>query len=133
AILMSLPALSTLAVIQNHALYAVGRPTITSVISAARLVVVVAVSVVGTLAVGITGPAIGLVVGFLFELAWKGSVLRPHLSSSPRTLWPHRERLALCVACAGALFVGRVIDAALPQPAGLLVSLVAGTLAFAGA
>src|SRR4051794_7261080 len=104
AVLMLLPALTTLAVIQNHALYAVGRPTITSVIAFVRLIVVVAVSVPATLLLGITGPAIGLVAGYFIELAWKGVVLKPHLSSSPRALWPHRERLALVAACASAFF-----------------------------
>lgn len=131
ALLLLLPAMTALAIIQTLVLYAVGRPTVTSVIAAVRLVVTLAVGIVATRQVGILGPAIGLVVGTAIDVTWKAVIIRPHLGAPVRNLWPAREVCALGGAYAAGLVAARALDWLAPGLLMLPVALGAGTAAYA--
>lgn len=99
-LLIAYPALSVIASAQTQALIALDRPGATSLISIARLALTVALTVVLTPRLGISGPAVALIAGFLLDIACKSAMLSPFLSSSLRHTWPARERVTLLAAYA---------------------------------
>jgi O-antigen/teichoic acid export membrane protein len=129
ALLIAYPALAVLASAQTQALWALDRPGLTSVIALARLCLTIGLTVVLTPRVGIVGPAIGLLAGFLLDIACKLAALRNHLSGSLRRSWPIAQRFALLAAyiCGFAATRG---CGQLFGSASLLPSLLAGTAAY---
>lgn len=132
-LLIAYPALAAVTSAQTQALWSVDKPGLTSVTALARLAVTVALTVMLTPRIGIAGPAIGLLAGFLLDMAWKTVALRPFLSRSLHVSWPLRQRLALVVSYACGFGAARALERSLPSTGGLLLSLIAGTLAYAGA
>lgn len=132
ALLVLFPALASITATQTQALYAVGRPGLTSTVGVARLVVVIILTVVLTPRMGITGPAIALLAGFVFDVVWRTIVLLPFLSRPIHETWPLRERLTLVVAYAVGFAASNLAEHAIPSSAGgLLLALVVGTAVFA--
>jgi O-antigen/teichoic acid export membrane protein len=131
ALLVLYPALAAIANAQTQALYAVDRPGLTSVIALTRMALTLAATIVLTRAIGITGPAIALLAGYAFDIAWRGLALRPHLHRRLHATWHWREQLALVVAYAAGFAAARAIVEAAPSLAGLALALAAGTLAYA--
>src|SRR5207245_1472329 len=70
-LLMFYPALNSVAIAQNQALFAVEEPGLTSVIAIVRMLLTVAVTVALTPTMGITGPAVALLAGAVLDVAWK--------------------------------------------------------------
>jgi PST family polysaccharide transporter len=132
-LLIAYPALAAVTSAQTQALWSVDKPGLTSITALARLAVTVVLTVLLTPRIGIAGPAIGLLAGFLLDMIWKTIVLRPFLSRALHMTWPLRQRLALISAYVCGFGVARVLERSLPSIGGLLVSLFAGTLAYAGA
>jgi O-antigen/teichoic acid export membrane protein len=130
ALLIVYPAFATITSAQTQALWAVNRPGLTSVISLVRLAVTVALTFLLTPTIGIAGPAIALLAGFLIDMAWKTIALLPHLAQSLRTTWPLRQRFAVVVAYTSGFLAGRVLERTVASSAGLLLSLFAGTVAY---
>ncbi|HEX4465564.1 MAG TPA: lipopolysaccharide biosynthesis protein [Solirubrobacteraceae bacterium] len=130
ALLIGYPALACGTLVQTQALWALDRPGMTSVTALARLVCTLTLTIVLTPAIGVAGPAIALVAGFLVDLAWKSALLRPHLSRPLSAIWPRRERLALCLAYAAGFGAAHAVDAHSAGLLGLLTSLLAGTLSY---
>jgi O-antigen/teichoic acid export membrane protein len=129
ALLIAYPALATISSAQMQALWALDRPGLTSVIALARLCVTISLTVLLTPRVGIVGPAIGLLGGFLLDMAWKTAALRPHLSRSLSESWPIAQRLALLVAYGCGFAAARGAEQLLGSDA-LLPGLLAGTVAY---
>jgi O-antigen/teichoic acid export membrane protein len=132
-LLIAYPALSCLSAAQTQALLSVDRPGLTSIMAFGRLVVTVGLTVALTPRIGIVGPAIGLLAGYLFETVWKSVKLRPFLNRSLHATWPLRQRLALIAAYVCGFGATRAIERSMPSLGGLLLSLAAGTLAYAAA
>jgi O-antigen/teichoic acid export membrane protein len=130
-LLVVYPALSSITIAQNQALFAVDRPGLTSIAAVARLVVTIMLTVVLTPRIGIIGPAIALLAGFVVQIIWSVIALIPFLSQSLRTTWPIRERLALIVAYAGGFGAATAIEHVLPGTGGLFLSLLGGMVAYA--
>ncbi len=130
AIVMVVPAMTTMTTIQSDALLAVGRPVATSALAGARLVATAPLTVVLTLSMGVTGTALGIALGAGVQLLVQFVVLRAHLSQPIGRLWPTRQLAALVLAYAGGFAVARVLDSALPGVIGLLAGLAAGTVAY---
>jgi O-antigen/teichoic acid export membrane protein len=122
--------LGSLAVIQSYALYAVDRPGLTSWISVARLAVTVAVAIPGTILLGLTGAALGLVAGVATDCLWKQWALRRHLSTPLHELWSARQMLGLLATGGAAFAVSRALTSVIPYPVGLPLILLAGTAAY---
>ncbi|HTZ62605.1 MAG TPA: lipopolysaccharide biosynthesis protein [Solirubrobacteraceae bacterium] len=133
ALLIAFPALATITSAQTQALWSVDRPGLTSVTSIARVSATVALTLLLTPRLGIVGPAIALLAGYLLEMAWKTVVLLPFLSGPLHETWPARQRVAVAVAYAFGFVASRSIERLAPSLGGLLLSLVAGTLAYVAA
>ena len=132
ALLIAYPALAAVASAQTQALWALDRPGLTSVIALGRLGVTIGLTVVLTPKLGLVGPAIGLLGGFLLDIACKVVALRDHLSSSLRQSWPITRRLALLAAYICGFAASRACGQ-LIGGASLLPSLLAGTAAYIAA
>jgi O-antigen/teichoic acid export membrane protein len=130
-LVMLYPALASVTATQTQALWATNRPGRTSVIQTVRLIVTVVLLVVLTPSIGILGPAIALVVGYLAVVILNGIALRPFLSRPLRVTWPLRERCVLVAAYAGGFLATNRVEHVLPSLAELPVALVAGTIAYA--
>jgi O-antigen/teichoic acid export membrane protein len=130
-LLVIYPAVASITLTQNQALFAVNKPTLTSVVTILRLLVTVGLTIALTPTIGITGPALALLMGYAVDIAWKTAKLLPFLSSPLRTLWPLRERLALCMAYAGGFGTALAVERMAPSTPGLLLALLAGMLAYA--
>jgi len=133
ALLALFPVLASITLTQTQALWATNRPGRTSVIALVRVVVTIALLVVLTPSVGVAGPAIALLAGYVAVVVLSGISLRPTLSRPLRATWPLRERIAVVVAYATGFAAARLIEQAIPSKFGLLLSLPAGTAVYAGA
>jgi O-antigen/teichoic acid export membrane protein len=129
-LVLLVPALATTMIFHTQALLAVNRPTLASVLSGVRLVVTVGASVALTLAFGITGTAAAVVIGFAVQVAAQLRFVAGHLEAPLFHYWPLRQMLALLPAYAAGFAVSRLLDSAIAQPAGLMVALLAGSVAY---
>ena len=130
ALLIAYPAFATIASAQTQALCSVDRPGLTSVTALARVTVTIALTLLLTPRLGIVGPAIGLLAGFLLEIAWKTVVLLPFLSGPLHEIWPLRQRLAVPVAYACGFAASRGLEQLAPSVGGLLLALAAGSVVY---
>ncbi|HTA35696.1 MAG TPA: polysaccharide biosynthesis C-terminal domain-containing protein [Solirubrobacteraceae bacterium] len=124
------PAFASITVTQTQALWATGRPGRTSVIALVRLAVTVALLVALTPSLGVLGPAIALLAGYVVVVVLSGLSLRASLARPLRATWPLRERLALLGAYASAFAAVRAISRALPSLAALPLSLTVGAFLY---
>ena len=130
ALLAVFPALASITVAQTQALWAVDKPGATSVIAIMRLLLTIALLIVLTPPLGVTGPAIAMLAGYLVVMVLSGYVLRSYMARGLRASWPLRERLALVASYAAGFLAARGIEMLVPTAAGILLCLIAGTLAF---
>ena len=91
---------------------------------------VIAATVLLTSAIGIAGPAIALLGGFALDVVWTSFVLRHYLSKSLHEIWPRRQRLALICGYAGGFATAYAVTEAIPGVGGLLLGLIATTIAY---
>lgn len=131
ALLAVYPALASITVTQTQALWATNRPGRTSVIAMARAAITIVLLVVLTPRIGITGPAIALLAGYLVVIVLSGLALRPSLARPLRATWPVGERFALVGAYAAGFVAATVVEHAVPWPVALPLSLAAGALVYA--
>ncbi len=130
ALLAFYPALNSITVTQTQALWATNRPGRTSVISIMRLVITMTLLVVLTPSIGIVGPAIALLAGYLAVVVLGRIALRSSLTRPLGATWPLRERFALMAAYAAGFAAANMTEHANPSASGLLLSLSAGTVAY---
>ena len=130
ALLLLFPALSSITATQTQALWAVERPGLSSLVALSRVAVTIATTVVLTPRIGIAGPAIALLAGFVVATAWNTVALRCFLSRPLAKTWPLRERLAVLLAYGAGFGTAAVVARALPSVTGLLLALAAGTVAY---
>jgi O-antigen/teichoic acid export membrane protein len=130
-LLLLFPALTSMTATQTQALWAVGRPGLTSFIQFARLAVTIGLTVLLTPRMGVTGPAIALIAGYVVVVVWNTIAIHPTLARPIHVTWPLREQLALVVAYAGGFGAANWVERTVPSTLGLLLALVAGTLGYA--
>jgi len=130
ALLVLFPALASVTATQTQALWATNRPGLTSVIAGVRLAITIVLLVVLTPSIGMVGPAIALLAGYLAVVALSGLALRPSLARPLRFTWPIRERIALLAAYAGGFAAAHGVEQLVPSIAGLLLCLPAGAAAY---
>lgn len=130
-VLLSLsPALASITITQTQALWAINKPGYTSVIAMVRLLVTVVLLVLLTPSMGVTGPALALLAGYLTIVVLAGRGLSPSLARPVRVTWPWRERLIL-IPCYGAGFgASRLVERSISSGLSLPLSLLAGAGAF---
>jgi len=132
-LLLLFPALASITVTQTQALWAVNRPGKSSVIAFARLIVTLVLLVLLTPPLGITGPAIALLGGYVVYVVLGGLALRSSLTRPLRATWPRSERLALPLAYLAGFAAAKAVEHSLHSLVGLMLSLAAGTLAYVAA
>ncbi len=130
ALLMFYPVLGSITVAQTQGLWAVDRPGTTSVIAVTRMVITIVLLIVLTPPLGIAGPAISLLAGYLWHAVFGGIALKPYLTQRLRVSWPIRERLTLVVAYAGGFAAAHAVEHAVPGTGGMVLALTAGTAAY---
>ncbi len=133
ALLALFPALASITLTQTQALWATNRPGRTSIIAMTRLVVTIVLLVILTPRIGIVGPAIALLAGYMVVIVLSGIALRPAMTRPLRATWPLRERLALVSSYGAGFIAAHSAEDAIRSIGGLLVSLLAGTVAYAAA
>ncbi|HEX4838352.1 MAG TPA: lipopolysaccharide biosynthesis protein, partial [Solirubrobacteraceae bacterium] len=129
-LLLLFPALASITATQTQALWAVERAGLTSVIQVLRLAVTIGLTIVLTPRMGVTGPAVGLLAGFMVVVVWNTIALRPFLSNALHVTWPIRERLALLGAYAAGFGTAGLLVHTFPSTGGLLLALAGGTVAY---
>lgn len=133
AILVLVPPLSLLETAQKTVLLAVERPAATSVASVCQMVLTVAATFAATDWLGITGPAVALVGGFVAVIAIQGLMLRGIFAVRFRTMFPLSHVAGALLAYASGFGAARLAEGLVD---GLVLSLVAvfalGTIAYAG-
>src|SRR5262249_1240747 len=122
------PALGALSSVQQTQLWAVDRPGIVTGIAAGHTALMVALVIVLTKAMGITGAALACVLAGVAKLTCTTIVARAHWTSPLRAAWPARAALGLVAAFGVTFFVARAFDDAVPP--GPLPAVVAGTLVY---
>jgi O-antigen/teichoic acid export membrane protein len=127
------PAMASITVAQTQALWAVNKPGFTSLIAIARLAITICLLILLTPPLGVTGPALSLLAGYLVVIVLSGLVLRPFLKRPVRATWPLGERFALLAAYAAGFAAAHGTERLFPSTAGVVLCLATGTLAYAGA
>jgi O-antigen/teichoic acid export membrane protein len=135
ALTLIVPWTTTIATLQWSALLALGLPGATSVTA----IVSAAVTLIATVALaeplGVTGPALALVIGSLIGIVLSHMITRRHVRPAYRDLWPYRQRILTVLAYVAGFVAGRLADApesALALPLALLASSLAYALVFVG-
>jgi O-antigen/teichoic acid export membrane protein len=131
ALVLLVPAISTMTNIQSDALLAVGRPLATTALAGARMAATIPLTIVLTISMGVNGAALGVTLGACVQLGVQFRVLRSHLSQPILELWPARQLAGIVAAYAGGFAVARLVDSALPGLLGLLTALTVGAIAYA--
>ncbi len=90
-LLLLVPALSGMSGVLGYALLAHDRPTATTVALLLRAALTAPSVILLTIAFGITGAAIGMVIGCVGQLALQTWMTRPYLRGSFWRLWPPRQ------------------------------------------
>lgn len=125
------PALASITVTQTQALWAIDRPGRSSLIAFARLFVTIVLLTAFTASLGVVGPAIALLGGYLVFVVLAGRELRSILTRPLRATWPRRERLALLAAYGAGFAAAKLVEHSMRSYVGLALSLGAGTIAYA--
>jgi O-antigen/teichoic acid export membrane protein len=129
-LVMLFPALASVTATQTQALWATNRPGRTSVIQTGRLIVTVVLLILLTPSLGILGPAIALVAGYVAVVALNGISLRPYLARPLRATWPLRERLVLVAAYVAGFVATNRVERVFPSLAALPLALLVGIVAY---
>jgi O-antigen/teichoic acid export membrane protein len=133
-VLLSLfPAMASITVAQTQALWAINRPGLTSVIALVRLAITIALLFALTPSLGVVGPAIALLAGYVVVIVLSGIAVRPALKRPLRATWPIRERLALVAAYAAGFGAAREMERLAPSLAGVIACAAVGTLVYVAA
>jgi O-antigen/teichoic acid export membrane protein len=132
-LLLLYPALASITVTQTQALWATNRPGRTSLIAIARLCVTLAMLLILTPKLHVVGPAVALLVGYLFVALLSGIALRPVMNRPARATWSWHERAALALAYACGFVAAHLIEQATPQAPGIIASIAAGSAAYLAA
>jgi O-antigen/teichoic acid export membrane protein len=132
-LLLLIPALASMSGIQGQVLIAGDRPLMSTTVSVTRMTLTLGLTVPLTLSLGVTGAALAFVLGYALSVTWLQALTRRDLSQPFRDLWTVRQLVGLPIAYAAGYVAARLVDHALPRPAGLPLALAAGASAFATA
>ncbi|HEX2234040.1 MAG TPA: lipopolysaccharide biosynthesis protein [Thermoleophilaceae bacterium] len=130
-IILLVPVLHGVTMAVGQGLVAVDRPGITSVISVFRLALIIALGVVLSLAMGLTGMALAQLAAWAIDTALRAATMRRHLQTPIRWLVPARSVVSLVLAYAAGFGAARLTDNAVDGAGGLGLGLLAGTGIFA--
>lgn len=130
ALILVYQALQAVDSMHITALYAANRPWLTTVASTVGMVVGLAVAIPLSMVEGVTGPAVGLVLGIFASTCVMHGSVRRMLITPLSELWPPRQMMAIAVAYASGFAAAYAVDRALDGHVGTLIALSAGTVAY---
>lgn len=129
--LLFAPVLQSLTAIQGVVLISANHPIWTTIAQIARLTVTVVAGIVLTNALGMTGMGLAIGLGCLTSLAIFAVVIRSRAPfPAPRPAALLRQLAGLATAYASGFLVARTISDGVDGAAGLLLALIAGSLAY---
>lgn len=129
AILLLIPAISTLSSVAGVALWAVDRPMLSTAITVIRLLITVPLTIGLTLWAGLTGTALGLLVGWTVDVALMiGAMRRYALGAIDVTFL--RQCVVPVVAYAAGFGASRATDSMAEGLSGTFLALTAGTFVY---
>jgi len=131
ALILVYQALQAVDSLHITALYAANRPWLTTVASTVGMTVGLAVAIPMSMVEGVTGPAIGLVLGIFSSTCVMHGSVRRMLSTPLAQLWPPRQMVAIAVAYASGFAAAYAVDRSLDGHLGTLVAVTAGAVAYA--
>jgi len=132
ALILLMPAMSTISNVQRHALYAVERPLTATASAFLRMITTIATSIALSIWLGPAGTALAVILGFAADSAFMFWATRRHLRTRVTTLWPVRQMAALVLAFAAGFLVAHAVYGAIPTYPGVVLALIAGALAYVG-
>jgi O-antigen/teichoic acid export membrane protein len=130
ALSLLVPLFATVATLQGCALLALGFPGSTSVVAIVSACITVVATVVLAKPLGVTGPALALVLGGVAGIVLSTRVVRRHVRPPFRLLWPYRQRVLTLVAAVIAFAAARLATSFITGPLGLPPALGAGFFTF---
>jgi O-antigen/teichoic acid export membrane protein len=129
AILLLIPAISTVSSVAGVALWAVDRPMLSTAITVVRLLLTVPLTIGLTLWAGLTGTALGLLVGWTVDVALMIGAMRKYaLGALDVTIL--RQCVALVVAYAAGFGASRAADSVAAGLSGTFLALATGTFVY---
>jgi O-antigen/teichoic acid export membrane protein len=129
-LLMLLPALVGVSGALAHALLAHDRPTATTVSFLVRAAFTAPTVVLLTAAFGVTGTAVGMVIGCVAQLLCQTWMSRSYVRGSFWQLWPKRQVAALALAYTSAFLVARAMDPGFAQVPLLAIDVLAASIVY---
>lgn len=130
ALIALVPPMTATIMFLNQALFALDRPLLSSALALARMAITVAATIPLAISLGITGAALGMLIGAGVQVAAQTWLVRRQLESPVRRWVPYRYGLVLILAYASGFLVARAADSALAGLLGVSVSLLAGSAAY---
>ncbi len=124
--LLLVPPLAISSFVQFQSMWALGRPTASSVISLVRAAIGLPLMAILTWKLGIVGCAMGQAIAYAAGLIVITVHTNREMSQPLRQLFTIRQAVAIPVAYVGGFVVSRVIDEAMPPIIGLPLALAAG-------
>jgi O-antigen/teichoic acid export membrane protein len=129
-LLMLVPAFAGMSGVLALALLAHDRPTATTVSFLVGAALTAPAVLLLTAAMGVTGTALGMVIGCVGQLVCQTWMSRPYVSGSFWQLWPKRQIGGLALAYASGFLVARAMDPGFAQVLRLGSALVAASIAY---
>lgn len=130
ALILVYQALQAVDSMHITALYAADRPLLTTVASTVGMVVGLAVAIPMSIWEGVTGPALGLVLGIFASTCVMHGSVRRMLVTPLAQLWPARQMASIAVAYGAGFAAAYTVDHSLDGHLGTLAALAAGTVAY---
>jgi O-antigen/teichoic acid export membrane protein len=131
--LLLVPAALTMVTVLSQALIASDRPLATSVAAAVRMITTVPCVVILTQQLGITGAALGMLLGALAQLAFQLGFAQREVIRLLSALWPARQMLGQVVAYSAGFVSARATISLLPGYVGLSAAIAVGSAAYLSA
>jgi O-antigen/teichoic acid export membrane protein len=122
--------LTVMVVLETQTLLAVDRPLVSSWFSVLRLVLTIGASVPLTIALGVTGPALGVLAGCAAQFVAQLVYLRRFLDGPIARFWPKRSMFAVAIAYVAGFGASRALDSSLSGILGLGAALLAGSVVY---
>jgi O-antigen/teichoic acid export membrane protein len=130
AIILLMPALQTLSTLQSQALVAQDRPLATTYAAGGRVAATVIATVAFVPVAGVTGAALGMIIGSTVDLVWKTVLVLRTINARLRDLWPVRNAVGLGAAYVAAFLTARPVEVMFPGFAGVALGLILGSLVY---
>jgi O-antigen/teichoic acid export membrane protein len=130
ALLLVVEALIAVAAVFISALYAADRPLVTTAANLAAMAITVGAGIPLARELGVAGPALASLAGQTALIGVMLPYVARELVAPLRVVWPVRCLVSILAAYGAGFAVARIVDDGLPGPAGALVALGVGAIAY---